>query len=99
MFLFLAFGGTHIANLPNSNITSSSGESLINTSNLAFIAMSFGLSLAINAWIFFRVSGVLFNPAISFALAIARVIHPIRGIFPFFSQIFLGGGGGLWRQR
>ena len=30
-----------------------------------FIALSFGFSLAVNAWIFFRVSGGLFNPAVS----------------------------------
>lgn len=30
-----------------------------------FIALSFGFSLAVNAWVFFRISGGLFNPAVS----------------------------------
>ena len=90
MFLFLAFGGTHIANLPNSNIVSSDGTSMVNTANLAFISLAFGLSLAINAWIFFRVSGALFNPAISFSLALVRVISPLRAVLLSISQI-LGG--------
>ena len=35
------------------------------TINLLFIALTFGASLAINAWAFFRISGGLFNPAVS----------------------------------
>src|SRR5579862_6512152 len=64
MFLLLAFGGTHIANLQGATITSTNGEKFINTSNLLFISLSFGMSLIINVWVFFRVSGALFNPAI-----------------------------------
>jgi aquaporin related protein len=30
-----------------------------------YIALVFGFSLAVNAWVFFRVSGGLFNPAVS----------------------------------
>ena len=29
-----------------------------------YISLSFGFSLMVNAWIFFRVSGGLFNPAV-----------------------------------
>lgn len=36
-----------------------------NTSNLLFISLAFGFSLAVNAWVFFRISGGLFNPAVS----------------------------------
>ena len=90
MFLFMAFGGTHIANLPGATVTTSSGTAFIDTSNLMFIALAFGLSLIINVWIFFRVSGALFNPAISLALALATVISPLRAVLLIIAQL-LGG--------
>ena len=90
MFLFLSFGGAHIANLPDASVTSPSGVKFISTSNLLFISLAFGISLIINVWIFFRVSGALFNPAISLALAIAQVITPLRAILLFIAQL-LGG--------
>ncbi len=40
---------------------STTGEYLV---FLLFGATSFGASLAINAWIFYRVTGGLFNPAV-----------------------------------
>jgi aquaporin rerated protein, other eukaryote len=86
----LSFGGTHIANLPNASATTQSGQDFVSTSNLLFISLSFGMSLIINVWIFFRVSGALFNPAISLALVVARVITPLRGGLLFIAQI-LGG--------
>lgn len=33
---------------------------------LLYIALSFGFSLAVNAWVFFRITGGMFNPAVSF---------------------------------
>jgi aquaporin rerated protein, other eukaryote len=90
MFLFLSFGGTHVANLPGATVTSQSSTKFINTSNLMFISLSFGMSLIINVWIFFRVSGALFNPAISLALALAQVITPLRATFLFIAQIIGG---------
>lgn len=35
-----------------------------NPSELLYISLSFGFSLAVNAWVFFRISGGLFNPAV-----------------------------------
>ena len=57
MFLFFAFSGTQIAN----NLTPSTSPSL---DQLLFISLSFGFSLAVSAWSFYRVSGGLFNPAV-----------------------------------
>jgi aquaporin rerated protein, other eukaryote len=82
MFLFMGFTAAHIANLPQAAESSPLGIQFLNTANLMFIALAFGISLVINAWIFFRVSGALFNPAISLALALAGVIKPLRaGLF------------------
>jgi len=64
LFLFMAFGGAQTANQPTSTAQSTTGPDL---TNLLYISLIFGFSLAINVWIFFRVSGGLFNPAVSFS--------------------------------
>ena len=71
MFLFFAFVGTQVANQAaeaqtgnavNQNNTLSQAP---NATTLQYIALSFGFSLTINVWIFFRISGGLFNPVVS----------------------------------
>jgi len=68
-FLFFAFGGTQVANIgagtTANNTTTGSTTGGVDPSKLLYISLSFGLSLAVNAWIFFRISGGLFNPAVS----------------------------------
>lgn len=73
MFLFFAFGGTQVANSTaftedaDAVLQGSQNHTITqrpNTSILLFIALSFGFSLAVNVWVFFRVSGGLFNPAV-----------------------------------
>jgi len=68
MFLFLAFSGTQVANTTTAGSQTSDVVSVAtapNTSNLLYVALAFGFSLAVNAWVFFRVTGGLFNPAVS----------------------------------
>ena len=62
LFLFFAFAGTQIANAAAAAETASSkgGTSLPqapNTGVLLYIALVFGFSLAVNVWVFFRISG------------------------------------------
>ena len=58
--------------------------------NRLYISLSFGFSLAVNAWIFFRVSGGLFNPAVSLGMVLVGALTPLRGALLAFAQI-LGG--------
>ena len=94
MFLFFAFAGTQIANLNNNSppptASQASATSTVDTSNLMFIALSFGFSLMVNVWVFFRISGGLFNPAISLALALVKAITPARAVLLVVAQL-LGG--------
>ena len=65
LFLFFAFSGTQIANAAAAAETSASsgGNSLPqapNASVLLYISLVFGFSLAVNAWVFFRISGGMF---------------------------------------
>lgn len=59
MFLFFAYAGTQVANTPKP-----ADGALPNTSNLLYVSLSFGFSLMVNVWTFYRVTGGLFNPAV-----------------------------------
>ena len=78
LFLFFAFAGTQTVNNLASTTTAST---------LLYIALSFGFSLAVNAWVFFRISGGLFNPAVTLGMALIGAISWLRAFLVFISQI------------
>ncbi|KAL9138687.1 MAG: hypothetical protein Q9175_000123 [Cornicularia normoerica] len=84
MFLFFAFGGTQIAN----TITPASAPDL---QQLLFISLSFGFSLAVTAWVFYRISGGLFNPAVTLGMMISNTLPWTRGLLLLPAQM----AGGL----
>ncbi|GAB7354561.1 hypothetical protein MBLNU459_g5015t1 [Dothideomycetes sp. NU459] len=90
LFLFFALAGTQVAN----NTVTSSGLTIkevgSNPQQLQYIALCFGFSLAVNAWIFFRISGGLFNPAVTFGMWMIGALPVVRAILLFVTQI-LGG--------
>jgi aquaporin related protein len=57
LFLFFAFAATQVAN-------TLLADSASKIATLLYISLAFGFSLAVNVWIFFRISGGLFNPAV-----------------------------------
>ena len=69
LFLFFALSGTQVANNTPSTVVNGSTQTATsagsNPAQLQYIALCFGFSLAVNAWVFFRISGGLFNPAVS----------------------------------
>lgn len=66
LFLFFAFAATQTAN----NLL---GSRAMDIQSLMYISLAFGFSLAVNVWIFFRVSGGLFNPAVSRSFMLVAV--------------------------
>ncbi|KAK3065441.1 hypothetical protein LTS18_009284 [Coniosporium uncinatum] len=89
MFLFFAFAGTQVSNV---NDTTESGTTTNATtgfdpSKLLYIALCFGFSLMVNVWIFFRISGGLFNPAVTLALLLTGAIGMLRSLCLFVAQI------------
>ncbi|CAE7220611.1 hypothetical protein CFE70_010485 [Pyrenophora teres f. teres 0-1] len=91
MFLFFAFSGTQVANIGSSAASSentttgqASGFSPI---VLLYIAIVFAFSLMVNVWVFFRISGGLFNPAVTFAMLLCRALSPIRAFLLLAAQI------------
>lgn len=84
MFLFFAFGGTQVANSgaeANEQVTEGQQRNdnsiarIPVTIVLLYISLVFGFSLMVNVWVFFRVSGGLFNPAVSFKAAFSLLFH------------------------
>jgi glycerol uptake facilitator-like aquaporin len=49
-----------------------------------------GLSLLVSAWLFFRVTGGLFNPNVSVALLLSGIITPVRCILYCIAQLVGG---------
>jgi aquaporin related protein len=77
MFLLLAFGGVQASH-------DVQGPAIEQT---LYIATSFGLSLLVSAWLFFRATGGLFNPEVSLALLLAGCIGPMRFILYCIAQL------------
>ncbi|TFK50319.1 aquaporin-like protein, partial [Heliocybe sulcata] len=55
-----------------------------------YISLAFGFSLVVSAWLFFRVTGGLFNPNVSLGLFLCGVIGPVRFVLYCIAQL-LGG--------
>lgn len=98
-FLFFALAGTQVANthltpsavfLSSPAASSAKTASIASTASLLYAALAVGFSLAVNAWVFFRVTSALFNPAITFAMAVDGDLAWKRGACIAVSQ-FLGG--------
>jgi glycerol uptake facilitator-like aquaporin len=77
MFLLLAFGGVQAAH----EVQGPAVEQTL------YIATSFGLSLVVSVWCFFRVTGGLFNPNVCFALLLAGCIGPMRFVLYCIAQL------------
>ncbi|KAL4902688.1 hypothetical protein BDW74DRAFT_56668 [Aspergillus multicolor] len=85
LFLFFSFAGTQVANTPKPV-----DGAPPNTDALLYSSLSFGFSLMVNIWAFYRVTGGLFNPAVTLALCLVGGMPLLRGLFVFASQIIGG---------
>ncbi|BGO90162.1 hypothetical protein NBRC10512_002555 [Rhodotorula toruloides] len=97
LFMIFSLGGTTVANMGATSVTGQthpgqdgSTATMPNTSNLLYIAFSFGISLTVIAWCFYRVSGGLFNPAVTLGMLLVGALSPLRAALLVVSQI-LGG--------
>ncbi|KAI0044284.1 aquaporin-like protein [Auriscalpium vulgare] len=74
VFLLLGLGGIQAAAAAG-NATPGTASAL---THVLYMATAMGLSLLVAAWLFFRVTGGLFNPNVSLALLLVGVIGPLR---------------------
>lgn len=65
LFLLMALSAAQVANSDTSHVGDDVHPGDINLNQLLYISLAFGFSLAVNVSIFARVSGGLFNPAVS----------------------------------
>jgi len=97
-FLLFAFGGIQASAFSVAaaeDAASRAGEpysisSVASVSQLLYIAASMGFSLLVSVWLFFRVSGGQFNPAVSTSLLLIGGITPFRWALCCTAQL-LGG--------
>jgi aquaporin related protein len=92
MFLFFAFAGTQVANINGENPTAAAASTTPSSEGfspivLTYIALSFGFSLMVNVWIFYRISGGLFNPAVTLAMVMVKSLGYTRGFLLVCAQI------------
>jgi len=89
LFLLFALGGTNVVNTAPAEGANAT-ELSANPAKLLYISLCFGMSLAVNAWVFFRISGGLFNPAVTIGMMIVGATAYVRGALIIVAQI-LGG--------
>ncbi|PLB43382.1 aquaporin [Aspergillus steynii IBT 23096] len=85
LFLFFAFAGTQVSNTPKPV-----EGALPNTANLLYGSLSFSFSLMVNVWAFYRVTGGMFNPAVTLALCVVGGMSPLRGVLVSVAQLLAG---------
>ncbi|KAF2233116.1 aquaporin-1 [Viridothelium virens] len=94
MFLFFAFAGTQVANVGAKESTDNDTTTTVSTRFspiiLLCISLCFCSSFMVYVWVFFRISGGLFNPAVTLALPLAGPISKFRAVCLFLSQIVAG---------
>ncbi|KAK5174891.1 Aquaporin-1 [Saxophila tyrrhenica] len=89
-FLFFAFSGAQTGNVaanPNAGDTVMTKATTFQPAQLLYISLAFGFSLAVNAWVYFRISGGLFNPAVTFGMVLIGAITIVRGILLAIAQV------------
>jgi aquaporin related protein len=95
-FLFFALAGCQVAYthlspstvvLPGSPALSTMG---ISAASLLYAALAVGFSMIVNAWIFFRISSALFNPAITFGMVLEGKLTWKKGLSLVVAQFLAG---------
>lgn len=91
LFLLLALGGAKTAQVTRTAAqTNTTMPSPLDNQTIQFISLSFGISLLVTAWVFYRVTGGLFNPAITLALWLIGGVKAVRASLLILAQL-LGG--------
>ncbi|KIW26550.1 hypothetical protein, variant [Cladophialophora immunda] len=86
LFLFFSFAIAQVAHTPPPSDADSPPNLLV----IFFIALGFGCSVAVNVWLFYRVSGGMFNPAVTLTLWLIRAVPTSRCVVVFPAQIIGG---------
>ncbi|KAF7375289.1 Aquaporin 1 [Mycena sanguinolenta] len=83
-FLLLGLGGIQAAT--GETVTR---DEVTNVERILYISTCMGFSLVVCAWVFFRITGSLFNPCVTVSLVLLGIVPPFRGLLYFIAQ-FMG---------
>jgi glycerol uptake facilitator-like aquaporin len=86
VFLLLGLGGIQAA----AGESASDATPASTVQQVLYVSTCMGLSLLVSAWLFFRVTGGVFNPNVSLALLLVGAIGPVRFVLFCIAQL-LGG--------
>jgi aquaporin related protein len=86
LFLLIGLGGVQSSLTSASDPNGVSGAPIM---SVLYSSASMGLALLVSVWLFYRVTGGLFNPNVSFAMLLIGAINPIRFLMYVIAQ-FLG---------
>ncbi|KAJ6577559.1 putative aquaporin 1 [Mycena capillaripes] len=81
-FLLLGLGGIQAS-------TAETSDGVTNVERILYISTCMGFALVVCAWIFYRITGSLFNPCVTVSLMLLGILPPFRGLLYIIAQ-FLG---------
>jgi aquaporin rerated protein, other eukaryote len=85
-FLLLGLGPIQASSIARAE-SGSAGTSGTPINQMMYDAAGLGLALLVSAWLFYRVTGGLFNPNVSTALFAVGVIGPLRWLLFCIAQM------------
>ncbi|KAK3670793.1 putative aquaporin-3 [Recurvomyces mirabilis] len=86
MFLFLAYAG-HTMVVDQSPLSGAGPNGTNSATTVVYISLAYGVALLVTVWTMYRISGGLFNPAVTFGLIITGNIPLVRGVLLLPVQI------------
>ncbi|KAG8779138.1 hypothetical protein FRC12_024612 [Ceratobasidium sp. 428] len=89
LWLMLAFGGIQASSFAN-QIQTGDVDGIPTDTHLIYVSASMGLSLLVTVWLFYRVTGGVFNPAISTGLLLIGAIGPVRWMLYCIAELVGG---------
>jgi len=84
LFLYMAFAN-HLMAVDQAGEKGPNGGNSAQT--VVYIAFGYGFSLLVNVWAFYRISGGLFNPAVTLGLVLSGAVPAFRGLVLLPAQI------------
>ncbi|KAH7109705.1 aquaporin-like protein [Dactylonectria macrodidyma] len=84
LFLYFGYAGNLMAILQAPYTAENGG--IASTTDI-WIALSYGFALLVNVWAFYRISGGLFNPAVTLGLCLGGQLSWMRAVFLFPAQL------------
>ncbi|KAK5680073.1 hypothetical protein LTS10_008023 [Elasticomyces elasticus] len=89
MFLFLGFCG-HIMSVDQSPVSQAGPNGTNSATTVVYISLSYGFAVLVTIWTMYRISGGLFNPAVTLGLIVTGNIPFVRGLLLWPVQILAG---------